>query len=93
MLRSEWENWLEDENKRCGQVGAALEELSSEKSDSIKGALAQKVLAGRGTNDTKRQQTERVENLRHWYEEYCGSCKVDHDALVHQRDTLSMTSI
>jgi hypothetical protein len=97
MLRSEWENWLMDENFRCEQVGAALQEASSErgksKADSIKAQLTQKVLSGgKGENDTKKQ-VEREENLRDWYEEYCGSCRMDHDALIRERQVLSMASI
>ncbi|KAJ8120732.1 hypothetical protein O1611_g10290 [Lasiodiplodia mahajangana] len=60
MLRSEWENWLTDENLRCEQVGMALRETFSKtggsKADPIKAQLAQKVLSG-GDDD------EREENL------------------------------
>jgi hypothetical protein len=96
VMRSEWENWLMDENFRCEQVGAALQEASFEpgslRAGSIKGQLTQKVLGDRGKNDTK-TQAEREGNLRHWYENYCGSCMVDHNALVSEREGLSMASI
>ncbi|GAP91048.1 putative PH domain-containing protein [Rosellinia necatrix] len=94
MLRSEWENWLTDENSRCEQVGIALREGSSKTSDSkagwIKGQLAQKVLKFNlgGDNDT-RKQTEQEDDLRQWYEEYCGSCRVDYDGLMLDRQGVS----
>ncbi|KAI0099636.1 PH domain-containing protein [Nemania sp. FL0031] len=96
MLRSEWENWLTDENQRCEQVGMALQEsfakTSGSRVDPTKAQFAQKVLSG-GDEDDAKKQAERKENLREWYEEYCGSCRVDHDALIHEREGLSMASI
>ncbi|KAI1752917.1 hypothetical protein F4782DRAFT_539967 [Xylaria castorea] len=78
MLRSEWENWLMDENSRCEQVGIALQETSPKtgksKADSVKAQFAQKVLSRGGDNETE-EQAERSNNLRRWYDEYCGSCR------------------
>lgn len=96
MLRSEWENWLLDENSRCEKVSIALRESSSRTSDrrtdSMKAQLAQKVLLGGGDNDAK-ESAERTEILSRWYEEYCGSCRSDHDAVIRGREGLSMASI
>ncbi|KAI0906569.1 PH domain-containing protein [Ustulina deusta] len=96
VLRSEWENWLMDESSRCEQVGLALREASPKtggsKADSIKAQLAQKVL-GDGADNDANKEAGRIENLRQWYEEYCGSCRVDHDALLRQREGLSMASL
>ncbi|KAI0871891.1 PH domain-containing protein [Hypoxylon argillaceum] len=96
MLRSEWENWLLDENSRCEQVGTALQDslskTSSSKTDPIKAQFAQKVLGGADDSDTEKR-AERTEGLRQWYDEYCGSCRVDHDALIHERETVSLASI
>ncbi|KAI1113213.1 PH domain-containing protein [Nemania sp. NC0429] len=96
MLRSEWENWLQDENARCERVGVALRESSSgtsnPRADSKKAQLAQKVLHGGGGDDTK-ESAERSEMLGRWYEEYCGSCRSDHDAVIRGREGLSMASI
>ncbi|KAK5627878.1 hypothetical protein RRF57_003593 [Xylaria bambusicola] len=96
MLRSEWENWLMDESSRCEQVGIALQEASSNvgglKADSVKGQLAQKIVNdgfGSGTN----KKLGKSDNLRQWYEEYCGSCRVDHDALIRHREDLSMAPL
>ncbi|KAI1313488.1 PH domain-containing protein [Xylaria venustula] len=95
MLRSEWENWLIDESSRCEQVGIALQEDASKTSDpkanSIKAQRAQQGVA----DDVKidgNNETSRKASLRLWYEEYCGSCKADHDVLLRQRDSLSMAS-
>ncbi|KAI0200517.1 PH domain-containing protein [Astrocystis sublimbata] len=96
MLRSEWENWLMDENSRCEQVGVALQEAPATKGsptgNSIKAQFAQKVLS---RNDENGAETGAGENdgLRRWYDEYCGSCRVDHDALMRERDGLSMAAI
>ncbi|KAI0486622.1 PH domain-containing protein [Xylaria cf. heliscus] len=96
MLRSEWENWLMDENSRCEQVGMALQDKSSKtgnsKAGSIKAQLAQKVLGRDGNNNTE-EQAGSNDNLRRWYDEYCGSCRVDHNALMREREGSSMVSI
>ncbi|GAW19176.1 hypothetical protein ANO14919_086600 [Xylariales sp. No.14919] len=88
MLRSEWENWLVDENSRCEQVGTMLKDTSLRtdglKASSIKAQFAQKVLT-RGADDGIDKQAGGKENLRQWYEEYCGSCRVDHEALLRER--------
>ncbi len=85
-----------DESSRCEQVGLALREASPKtggsKADSIKAQLAQKV-PGDGADNDANKEAGRIENLRQWYEEYCGSCRVDHDALLRQREGLSMASL
>ncbi|KAI0526226.1 PH domain-containing protein [Xylaria bambusicola] len=96
MLRSEWENWLMDESSRCEQVGMVLQEASSNagglKADSVKGQLAQKIL-NNGIDNGSNKGPNRNDNLRQWYEEYCGSCRVDHDALLRYREDLSMAPL
>ncbi|KAI0436564.1 PH domain-containing protein [Xylaria telfairii] len=96
MLRSEWENWLMDEASRCEQVGIALQEApqktGNSKANSIKAQLAQKVLSHGGDNDGEKQ-TERNDSLRRWYDDYCGSCKVEQNTLMREREGLSMASI
>lgn len=89
MLQSEWENWLIDENSRCDQVQQALREPNSPASSSRSkkgkgGADGQKVLQDKG-DDKKR------EALKLWHEQYCGSCKQDQDALMIEREGLSMS--
>ncbi|KAI1426101.1 hypothetical protein F5Y12DRAFT_784189 [Xylaria sp. FL1777] len=89
MLRSEWENWLMDESSRCEEVGMALQEASPKtsgsKTNSIKTQLAQKGLND-GVDHDANKAAGRKENLRQWFEEYCGSCRADHEALLRQLD-------
>ncbi|KAI1169953.1 PH domain-containing protein [Nemania sp. FL0916] len=89
MVRLEWENWLTVENSRCEQAGKTLRDATSKtsnsKADASKAQLAQKVLSSEDDQDA-REQAQRIQNLRQWYEEYCGSCKVDHDALTRERE-------
>ncbi|KAI2642918.1 PH domain-containing protein [Xylaria nigripes] len=89
MLKMEWENWLIDENYRCERIGLELQEASSKKpGDSGVDLIiqrAQKVLSNGGDNDATKQ-AERTEKLRQWHEQYCGSCRMDHEALVRVRE-------
>ncbi|KAI1634815.1 PH domain-containing protein [Biscogniauxia mediterranea] len=92
MLYSEWENWLLDENHRCEQVGAVLQAWNDSSSSgassiaALKDNVAQKILQAGEKDATKR------ENLRLWYEEYCGSCKADREALMREREKMTMAS-
>jgi hypothetical protein len=82
MLRAEWENWLIDENTRCKQVQALLQDnragISATKKG--KGANAQQILARKG---------ERLEALRTWQEDYCGSCKIEQELLQEGKKHLT----
>ncbi|KAI1346566.1 PH domain-containing protein [Xylaria sp. FL0043] len=95
MIRSEWENWLMDESSRCEQVGMALRDTSSKtstlKADSLKAQLQQQVPDG--VDHDAHKDGGSKEGLRQWYEEYCGSCKVDYDALLRERESSSMASL
>lgn len=90
MIQSEWENWLIDENSRCDQVQLALREPDAPASSSSRskkekaGAGGQKVLQDKGDD-------KKWEALKLWHEEYCGSCKQDQDALMIEREGLSMS--
>jgi hypothetical protein len=78
MLQAEWENWLLDENTRCKQVQRMLRE-NQEKISSTRrtnGADSQQVLEAKA-----RDRTARMDNLRKWQEEYCGSCKLEQERL------------
>jgi hypothetical protein len=66
VLQTEWERWLTTENRRCRQIEAALKE--SENNDTK--VLIPDALAARG-ND-----------VREWYNDYCVSCRYEHDKLV-----------
>ena len=85
-----------DESSRCEQVGMALQEASSStggsKTDSIRAQVAQKIL-NKGVDNNTSEGAGKTDDLRQWYEEYCGSCRVDHDALLRQREGMSMASL
>lgn len=84
MLQSEWENWLLDENNRCGQVGAVLRAWDSP-SDNKKGNKA--AAKGEAAHKAFREKdSKKRESLRMWYEDYCGSCRREADALMEQRE-------
>lgn len=80
MIRAEWENWLLDENTRCKHVQSMLREarpiVPSKKS---KGSDSQQVLA------TKGREAEKLEALKKWQEDYCGSCKIEQELLLESR--------
>ncbi|KAF6824643.1 PH domain-containing protein C19A8.02 [Colletotrichum plurivorum] len=78
MVQSEWENWLADENVRCDKLKTVLE------SDGAKSKRSgdQKVMTS-NIDESKR------ETLREWYDTYCGSCKLDHAALMGERNSLA----
>lgn len=95
MLQSEWENWLMDENQRCHQVGTVLRmwnDTASTPSSNSRGA-ATTDLAGDDA-DTQKMLKEKDEGrraaLRDWYDDYCGSCRRDQEALVLERQGLGM---
>jgi hypothetical protein len=83
MVRAEWENWLLDENTRCRQADMMLRKNQTTTSTSrkAKGAGSQQVL------DSK--ESARLDSLRKWQEEYCGSCKLEQDMLLKERKNLA----
>lgn len=91
MIQSEWENWLADENLRCEQVKMMLVEKSSSSnssSSSSNGGSSTAATAGGGgkDRDTVRPIDEkRVEALKGWHTEYCGSCRLEKDRLLETR--------
>ncbi|EXF73404.1 PH domain-containing protein [Colletotrichum fioriniae PJ7] len=83
MVQSEWENWLSDETMRCEKLKTVLEEDGgSAKSKRGGGGSGQKVL-------TSNIDEGKKEALREWYDTYCGSCKLDHQALMSERSSLA----
>lgn len=79
MLQAEWENWLLDENTRCKQVQMMLRENQGKISPTrrIKGADSQQVLEAK-----ERDRAARMDELRKWQEDYCGSCKLEQERLL-----------
>ena len=68
VLQTEWERWLTTENRRCRQIEAILKESGNNGTK----VLMPDALAARG-ND-----------VREWYDDYCVSCRHEHDKLVGQ---------
>ncbi|KAG4428712.1 hypothetical protein IFR05_015804 [Cadophora sp. M221] len=75
MIRAEWENWLLDENQRCRQAQVMLRK--DRMSRRAKGAGSQQVLEIR-----ERERKGRLDELRRWQEDYCGSCRLEQDRLA-----------
>lgn len=86
MMRAEWENWLLDENARCKQVQTLLREnrTNAPSNKKIKGTESQKVIEAK-----ERERKNRLEDLKRWQEEYCGSCKMEQEMLFKGRKHLS----
>lgn len=81
MIQSEWENWLADENTRCEQVKIMLTERSGDKDE----ASVRRNGAPQQQKAMRPIDGKRVEELRQWHAEYCGSCRTDRDQLLSQR--------
>ncbi|KAK7742124.1 SNF1-interacting protein [Cytospora paraplurivora] len=91
MIQSEWENWLSDENLRCEQVRMMLSEKSSSSSSSSKAASGtSSVISGDdGQQKVMRPIDEkRVEALRQWHVEYCGSCQAEREQVLEARSKM-----
>ena len=86
MLQAEWENWLLDENTRCKQVEMMLRENRGNISPTrrIKGADSQQVLEAE-----EREKGARIDGLKKWQEDYCGSCKIEQKRLLDGRKHLA----
>ncbi|KAK8138888.1 PH domain-containing protein [Apiospora sp. TS-2023a] len=91
MLQSEWENWLIDENSRCDQVQQALREPNAPTSSSSRSKKEKKASAGGQKVLQDKGDDKKREALKLWHEQYCGSCKQDQDALLIEREGLSMS--
>lgn len=91
MIQSEWENWLADENMRCEQVKMMLAEKGGGNGTGSSGkeaaAAASSSTAGGGeTQKVMRPIDEkRVEALKQWHVEYCGSCRLEKDRILETR--------
>lgn len=93
MIQSEWENWVADENLRCEQVKMMLSDKSGSTSGGGSNTSSGSTMggAGSGAEGAKEQKVmrpldeKRVESLREWHAEYCGSCRVEKDRLLEAR--------
>ncbi|RFU26822.1 hypothetical protein B7463_g9525, partial [Scytalidium lignicola] len=77
VMQAEWENWLLDENIKCRQIDALLKdkttpspgESATKKSKGFKWSSEKKEVEAK-----EKEENERLESLRIWQQEYCGSC-------------------
>jgi hypothetical protein len=86
MLQAEWENWLLDENTKCRKVEAMLRDNRTgiPHGRDAKGSASQQVL------DTQHGDTDgRLDELRAWQAEYCGSCELEQDRLFEGQQHLT----
>lgn len=102
MVQSEWENWLFDENLRCDQVGEVLRAWNNDTKGHSTAAQQQqqqrqqKILGngnGDNSNDEDKEKDmnqKKYENLRAWFDEYCGSCREDREAVYKSREYWSL---
>lgn len=68
VLQTEWERWLQQEINRCEMIGIMLN--SSEDNEDKNGVRAQQIFS------------ERTDDVRRWYEDYCLSCRRDQDVIM-----------
>lgn len=93
MVQSEWENWLADENLRCEQVKMMLSDKSnssannSAASNSNSSTSAAPLVHGGGQQQKVMRPIDekRIESLREWHTEYCGSCRSEKDQILKIR--------
>ena len=67
LVTSEWERWVQDEQKRCSRVGLVLK-------DGKKNKDVQKLLGG----GIKGKEVE----VRKWFGDYCSSCSLESEKLA-----------
>jgi len=83
MLRAEWENWLLDENNRCKQVGRMLQvrDRDRDSNQTVDHSSSSGTSQGAGKEQQVMDATyrTRLDDVREWYEEYCGSCQRERD--------------
>ena len=87
MIRAEWENWLLDENSRCRQVQMMLQDdgkKSTPPKRKLKGAEAEQNRLAK-----EKERAEKIDGLKQWQEEYCGSCKMEQQMLREGRKHLA----
>ncbi|TLD23043.1 hypothetical protein PspLS_07189 [Pyricularia sp. CBS 133598] len=82
MIQTEWENWLMDENMRCEQVRVMLNDEGKDRTPYREDSQHRM---------TRPIDEHRVQSLREWHEEYCGSCRADHEAIfVEQKSPITL---
>jgi hypothetical protein len=88
-MAAEWENWVLSENRRCRQVGALLEEQSRKYETEertarkgLKGKVQRLLKKAAGDGSVKDAPGKLLgDDVYHWYENYCGSCRREQELL------------
>ncbi|KPI44724.1 putative PH domain-containing protein [Cyphellophora attinorum] len=78
VVRSEWEDWVEGERRKCGQVGELLEKVrkgkdKKGKKGTVSGNETEIVVEHMGLSGA----TDAGGELDEWFREYCASCKAE----------------
>lgn len=97
MIQSEWENWLADENLRCEQVKMMFSDKSSNGSSGSSSSSTRsssKTAATTDISDGKQKimrpvDEKRIESLKGWHAEYCGSCRLETVRLLERRSSMA----
>ncbi len=76
MLQSEWENWLSNENTRCEQAALMLAD-SKDKTSATAAGEQQSSKRGRDQKVPRPVDEKRLDSLKTWHRDYCGSCRAD----------------
>ncbi|KAG9232529.1 hypothetical protein BJ875DRAFT_466575 [Amylocarpus encephaloides] len=87
MIAAEWENWLLDEITRCKQAQSILATNQTSSSAATKKAQAsnsQQVIANK-----EREKSGKLDEMRRWHQEYCGSCKLEQEMMLKGRKHLT----
>lgn len=68
LVTSEWERWVEEEQRRCARIGDALQTSTDNSS------TARKLLGGVQAKES---------GIRKWYDDYCASCSKESEKLAN----------
>ncbi|KAF7547385.1 hypothetical protein G7Z17_g7767 [Cylindrodendrum hubeiense] len=80
MLQSEWENWLIDEKSLCDDLDVVLRSQSENQKGGNK-----KKRSGSPQKVMEAMSLERRRELEEWRDSHCGSCMIDHQAVMRER--------
>ncbi|KAH7041118.1 PH domain-containing protein [Microdochium trichocladiopsis] len=93
-VQAEWENWLLDENERCDQAGTLLKGMqsggNSTTATTTKSKKEKKLAQQQKQKKDEAEQDKARAELEAWYQEYCGSCRADRDAVLEAKEVLSL---
>ncbi|KOS19277.1 putative PH domain-containing protein [Escovopsis weberi] len=85
MMQSEWENWLANEQSHCEDLDRALDAHGDPPLRDASG-----LPASSGSRILGSMTEDRRQALEAWRDDYCGSCRTDHEAVMRARRLASM---